>query len=46
MIADAYATAMIVMGSNRAIDLANKLNLSIVLIYSEEQDFKEVKINL
>ena len=46
MIADAYATAMMVMGSDRAIDLANKLNLSIILILSEDMGFKEVKLNL
>ena len=46
MIADAYATAMMIMGSDRAIDLANKLNLSIILILSEDMGFKEVKLNL
>jgi len=46
MMADAYATAMMVLGSDKSIELARQLNLSIILILSEENDFKLVKINL
>jgi FAD:protein FMN transferase len=37
MEADAYATAFMVMGKNESIDLAKKLNLKIMLIYSDKE---------
>jgi len=46
MMADAYATAMMAMGSEKATELANRLNLSVVLILNQQHDFKVVKINL
>jgi thiamine biosynthesis lipoprotein len=45
MMADAYATAMMVMGSEKATELAKQLNLSVVLILNKQHDFKVVKIN-
>lgn len=45
MVADAYATAMMAMGSKKAHDLAKRLNLSVVLILNQQHDFKVVKIN-
>ena len=45
MMADAYATAMMVMGSENAAELAKQLNLSVVLILNQQHDFKVVKIN-
>jgi len=45
IMADAYATAMMVMGSEKAIELAKQLNLSVVLILNQQHDFKVVKIN-
>jgi len=45
MMADAYATAMMVMGSEKAAELAKQLNLSVVLILNQQHDFKVVKIN-
>jgi thiamine biosynthesis lipoprotein len=45
MMADAYATAMMVMGSEKATELAKQLNLSVVLILNQQHDFKVVKIN-
>jgi thiamine biosynthesis lipoprotein len=46
MVADAYATAMMAMGSEKAMALAKQLNLSVVLILNQHNDFKVVKINL
>ena len=46
MVADAYATAMMVMGSQRATALAKQLGLSVVLILNQQAHFKVVKINL
>ena len=46
MMADAYATAMMAMGSEKAMALAKQLNLSVVLILNQSNDFKVVKINL
>jgi len=46
VMADAYATAMMVMGSEKAAELAKQLNLSVVLILNQQHDFKVVKINL
>jgi len=46
MMADAYATAMMAMGSEKATELAKRLNLSVVLILNQQYDFKVVKINL
>jgi len=45
MMADAYATAMMAMGSEKAMVLAENLNLSVVLILNQQHDFKVVKIN-
>ncbi len=45
MMADAYATAMMAMGSKKALDLAERLNLSVVLILNQQHDFKVVKVN-
>ncbi|KAA0449561.1 MAG: FAD:protein FMN transferase [Candidatus Thioglobus sp.] len=45
MIADAYATALLAMGKSRAIALAKKLKLSVILILSQQQNFKVLKIN-
>jgi thiamine biosynthesis lipoprotein len=45
MMADAYATAMMAMGSEKATGLAKRLNLSVVLILNQQHDFKVVKIN-
>ena len=45
MMADAYATAMMAMGSQKAATLAKQLNLSVVLILNQQSDFKVVKIN-
>jgi Membrane-associated lipoprotein involved in thiamine biosynthesis len=45
MLSDAYATAMMAMGSKKAVDLARQLNLSVVLILNKHFDFKVVKIN-
>jgi len=45
MMADAYATAMMAMGSEKATELARRLNLSVVLILNQQHDFKVVKIN-
>jgi len=45
MMADAYATAMMAMGSQKAATLAKQLNLSVVLILKQQSDFKVVKIN-
>ncbi len=45
MMADAYATAMMAMGSQKAKILAQQLNLSVVLILNQQYDFKVLKIN-
>ena len=45
MVADAYATAMMAMGSKKAIALARRLGLSAILILNQQADFKVVKIN-
>ncbi len=45
-VADAYATAMMAMGSSKAEALARELNLSVILILNRYSDFKVVKINL
>ncbi len=45
MMADAYATAMMAMGSEKATALARRLNLSVILILNQQHDFKVVKIN-
>lgn len=44
MMADAYATAMMAMGSVKATILAKQLNLSVVLILDKQTDFNVVKI--
>ncbi|CAC9526876.1 FAD:protein FMN transferase (EC 2.7.1.180) [uncultured Gammaproteobacteria bacterium] len=46
MIADAYATAMMAMGSKKATALAKRLNLSVVLILNQRANFDISKINL
>jgi len=43
---DAYATAMMAMGSIRAIETANKLKLSALLITNKEDNNQIIKINL
>ncbi|MBW5290444.1 MAG: thiamine biosynthesis lipoprotein ApbE [Candidatus Ruthia sp. Asou_11_S2] len=45
MMADAYATAMMAMGSQKAKILAQQLSLSVVLILSQQHDFKVLKIH-
>lgn len=44
--ADAYATAMMAMGSQNAIILAKRLKLSVILVLNQQQNFKVIKINL
>lgn len=46
IMADAYATAMMAMGSRKAITLAKRLKLPVILILNQQQNFKVVKINL
>lgn len=46
MLADAYATAMMAMGSEKAQSLANKLNLKTIMILNEEHSYKILKVNL
>ena len=43
---DAYATAMMAMGSKKAIELANKLKLTALLITNKEDNNQIIKINL
>jgi thiamine biosynthesis lipoprotein len=43
---DAYATAMMAMGSKNAIEIANKLKLSALLITNKEDNNQIIKINL
>ena len=43
---DAYATAMMAMGSTKAIELANKLKLTALLITIKEDNNQIIKINL
>jgi len=43
---DAYATAMMAMGSKKAIEIANKLKLSALLITNKEDNNQIIKINL
>ena len=43
---DAYATAMMAMGSVKAIELANKLKLTALLITIKEDNDQIIKINL
>jgi len=43
---DAYTTAMMAMGSTKAIELANKLKLSALLILNKEDNYQIIKINL
>ena len=43
MMADAYATAMMAMGSQKAKILAQQVNLSVVLILNQQHDFKVLK---
>lgn len=45
MLADAYATAMMAMGSVAATQLAQKLKLNVVMILDKSNGFKVVKIN-
>jgi len=45
MIADAYATAMIAMGSRKATMLAKRLRLSVILILNQQHNFEVIKIN-
>ncbi|CAC9509847.1 FAD:protein FMN transferase (EC 2.7.1.180) [uncultured Gammaproteobacteria bacterium] len=46
MVADAYATAMMAMGSQRATALAKQLGLPVILILNQQAHFKVTKINL
>lgn len=46
MVADAYATAMMAMGSQKAIALAKRLHLPVILILNQQIDSNVVKINL
>ena len=43
---DAYATAMMAMGSMKAIELANKLKLTVLFITIKEDNNQIIKINL
>ena len=43
---DAYSTAMMAMGSKKAIELANKLKLTVLLIAIKEDNNQIIKINL
>ncbi len=43
---DAYATAMMAMGSMKAIEFANKLKLTVLLITIKEDNNRIIKINL
>jgi len=45
-LADAYATAMMAMGSERAIELANELQLSALLIVIKDDNYQIKRINL
>ncbi|NYT27772.1 FAD:protein FMN transferase [Candidatus Thiodubiliella endoseptemdiera] len=45
MIADAYATAMLAMGSHNAAILAKRLGLSVILILNQQHNFEVIKIN-
>jgi thiamine biosynthesis lipoprotein len=45
-LADAYATAMMAMGSERAIELTNKLGLSVLLMVIKDDNIQIIKINL
>ena len=46
MLADAYATAILAMGYQKAAILAKRLNLSVLFILDEKNHFKVLKINL
>ncbi len=43
---DAYATAMMAMGSSRAIELAKKMKLSVLLMAIKEDNVVIIKVNL
>ncbi len=43
---DAYATAMMAMGSDKAIELAKKLQLSVLLMVIKEDNIEIIKVNL
>lgn len=45
-IADAYATAMMAMGSDNAIAIAKKLGLSALFIIKKENDYEIIRINI
>lgn len=45
MVADAYATAMMAMGSEKATTLAQQLNLSTLLILNQQADFQMIRLN-
>jgi len=45
-LADAYATAMMAMGSERAIKLANELQLSVLLMAIKADNYQIIRINL
>ena len=46
MLADAYATAILAMGAEKAIKFIKKLDLSVILIFNAQHNFKLLKINL
>lgn len=41
LLADAYATALMVMGESAAIEFADKMNLPVLLLLREEQGFRQ-----
>ena len=43
---DAYATAMMAMGSSRAVELAKKMKLSVLLMANKEDNVEIIKVNL
>ena len=45
-LADAYATAMMAMGSEKAIELANELQLSVLLMVRKDDNYQIIRINL
>ena len=45
-LADAYATAMMAMGSEKAIELANELELSVLLMVIKGDNYQIIRVNL
>jgi thiamine biosynthesis lipoprotein len=46
MLSDAFATAMMAMGLDKAKVLAKKLNLAVILILNEDLNFEVIEIGL